>query len=167
MKLITNIFLFLYSAISCIAFAPFGLVMTIVDAIRFPQPGRVRDSFLTGARALDVYANETYYSLFNGLFLSAGGYHFGRKGETLSSALGKNWTLARLTWLGLGCAGFLGVLDGDHCYKSIEGEWHIDRPAAPISWINISVFALLAVAGLLLSFKIIILMAAVITWLAG
>lgn len=166
MQLLTNIFLFLYSAISCIAFAPFGVAMNLVDAVRYPRPGRFATSFLTGGRGLDVFANETYSSLWNGLFLDNGGYYFGKQGETLSSALGKNWTFGTLTWLGLGCVGFLGVLDRDHCYKSIEGHWTLPRPEARIPWINTAVFGILALIGFVLSIKIIILMAAAITSLA-
>lgn len=166
MQLLTNIFLFLYSAISCIAFAPFGIAMNVVDAIRFPRPGRLRDSFLAGGRGLDIFANETYASLWNGLFLRKGGYHFGVRGETLSSALGKNWTLDTLTWIGLGCVGFLGMLDRDHCYKSIEGEWKQPRPANPVCWANTGVFAVFAVIAFWLSIKIIVLMAAMVIILA-
>jgi hypothetical protein len=144
MKLITSAALFLFAVISCAGLALAAFVMTIVDAIRYKEkPGRLADSLFQGAYALDVFGNTAYPSLLNALFLKKGCYHFGARDETISSVLGKNWTLGTLTWLGLGCAGLLNLVDADHCYKYIQGYWDLQKPAGRIPWQLTAVFALI------------------------
>ena len=132
MKLIINIGLYVFAALLCIGLAPLALIHTIVDQLRYGS--RLSSSFRQGAYALDVYANVTYSSFLDGWFLKKGGYHFGYPNETISSALGKNLTLDKLTTIGEGCAGFLNLIDPDHCYNAIQGNWLIANKPTVVWW---------------------------------
>lgn len=91
-------------------------------------------SCLSSALAKDIAANVAYASMMNDLCIKRNGYHFGRYGETLSSAIGKNWSLNRLTWIGKSLCGFLNLIDiqnwknGGHCWMSIENPAYYTKP---------------------------------------
>lgn len=115
--------LFLLSVVLTLVLSLVGLVHTIVGAIRYKSGFRYVDTvFLRSARAVDVFGNVAFATFLNDLFIKKGGYHYGNEGETISSATGKNWILGELTFLGLGLAGTLNMLDKDHCWKYIEGD---------------------------------------------
>ncbi|MEO6283672.1 MAG: hypothetical protein ABIN80_02850 [Dyadobacter sp.] len=160
MRLLISFSLFLFAVICCSGLAVAALISTIVDSIRYKdRRNRLADSLFDGAYALDVYGNVAYPSLLNALFLKNGCYHFGRRDESISSVLGKNWTQSTLTWLGLGCAGFLNLLDWDHCFKSIQGAWQLPRPekipghlTAVFSLILLAVLAIFSRLGFLIIF---------------
>jgi hypothetical protein len=134
MRLLTNIGLYIFAAVLCVGLAPLALIHTIIDQIRYGSRSRLADSFHQGAYALDVYANVTYPSFLNAWFLKKGGYHFGAEDETISSALGKNWTLGRLSVIAQGCVGLLNLVDRDHCFKYIKGNWNHPKPAPVAAW---------------------------------
>lgn len=89
---------------------------------------------LNAALAKDIAANVAYSSLMNDLCIRKGGYHFGRYGETLSSAIGKNWSNGTLTWIGKSLCGFLNFIDfrnwknGGHCWMAIENPSYYRKP---------------------------------------
>ena len=119
----------LLSAVAlCLVFALPALVQFGVDALRYglDAPAK-KELFLRAAYEVDVLANYLYAPMLNAYFIRRGGYHFGKYRETISSALGKNWTQGTLTTVGLGLVGLLNALDRSHCYRYIEGEW----PALP------------------------------------
>lgn len=148
MRLLISFCLFAFAVLLCSGLAVAALVSTIVDTIRYKdRRGRLADSFFEGAYALDVYGNTAYPSLLNALFLKKGCYHFGQREETCSSVLGKNWTQQTLTWLGLGCVGFLNLVDRDHCYKYIKGKWDLPKPGR-IPWHLTAIFTLILLAVL-------------------
>ena len=77
------------------------------------------------AKAIDIFGNEQYSDTWN-LLLSKGGYKFGVKGETISSACGKKqlerslsiggWILVLILW-------FIDIqywFEGGHCVNSID-----------------------------------------------
>ncbi|QRQ99732.1 hypothetical protein [Dyadobacter sandarakinus] len=100
-----------------------ALLHTIAGAIRWKGEFRYVDrAFFNGARAIDIFGNVAYGSMLNDLFIKRGGYHYGQGSETISSATGKNWVLGKLTFLGMGLAGTLNLIDKDHCWKYIEGD---------------------------------------------
>jgi cytosine/uracil/thiamine/allantoin permease len=77
------------------------------------------------AISIDVYGNENFNITFNALLRLKYGYSFGKKGETISSALGKNQRNRSLSFLGWLIVGILWVIDvkfwfkGGHCINSI------------------------------------------------
>jgi hypothetical protein len=68
----------------------------------------------------DVLGNVAGRYLFNHILIKKGGYPFGRMQETISSALGKNQRINKLTFLGKVICWILDVIDKDHCKKSIN-----------------------------------------------
>jgi len=134
-----------------------AFIHTVIGSFRWKGGWTyVKDAFMRGAHAIDVYGNVAYATLLNDYFIKKDGYHFGKRGETISSALGKNWVRGTLTWLGLGLCGLLNLLDKDHCWKSIEGDFFgIIKPKPVKLWISLSFIAialvwLYAAVGLLL-----------------
>ena len=61
----------------------------------------------------DIWANFEFRTLWNTKLRIDGGYEFGKTGETISSALGKNERDKTLTKTGK-------LLDKNHCEKSIK-----------------------------------------------
>jgi hypothetical protein len=157
MKMAKSAGLWLFAAVLCFGLAVPALVQSIIDKIRYKRSTRqIREAFDTGAYALDIYGNTTYYPLLNALFLKNGGYYFGADNETVSSALGKNWTMDKLTWLGLGCAGFLNLIDTDHCFKYIKGDWHLRKPER-IPWHLTLIFAIILTVTVIIILRCIFL----------
>lgn len=68
---------------------------------------------------IDIWANREFRTLWNTQLKTAGGYSFGREGETISSALGKNQRDGTLSKRGKLLANILDWLDKGHCRKSI------------------------------------------------
>ena len=82
--------------------------------------------FFLNARNIDIFANETFPVLWNTLLRTKNTYYFGRKGETISSALGKlqkdkglsivGWFVVYILW----CIDFQFWNKGGHCINSID-----------------------------------------------
>ncbi|MBU4537001.1 MAG: hypothetical protein L6264_07235 [Weeksellaceae bacterium] len=75
--------------------------------------------FRDTAYNIDVWANREFRATWNALLRTEGGYAFGREGETISSALGKNERDGTLTEKGKQLVKLLNALDKDHCRKAI------------------------------------------------
>jgi hypothetical protein len=110
-----------------------ALFHTIAGAFRFKGGWNyVNRAFLNAAYAEDVYGNIAYATMLNDLFIKKGGYHYGARNETISSATGKNWVNDKLAFLGKGLAGTLNLIDypnwknGGHCWVSIQGWTQYD-----------------------------------------
>lgn len=67
----------------------------------------------------DILGNVAGRFIFNDLLRKKGGYYFGKRYETISSALGKNKRNNKLTFLGCIVCCILDAIDKDHCEKSI------------------------------------------------
>lgn len=84
--------------------------------------------FIDAALTKDISGNMSYGTMFNDWCIKKGGYHYGRRSESISSATGKNMLMGTLTWFGKGLAGTLNLVDfknwrnGGHCYVSIKDE---------------------------------------------
>jgi len=76
--------------------------------------------FLDEAVSIDIHGNRSMRALWNSTMRKSNGYRFGREGETISSALGKNQRDGTLSFVGKLLAGLLDLLDKDHCRKSIK-----------------------------------------------
>ena len=128
-----------------------ALIHTIFGAIRRKGKSEyVLQSFFAGAHALDVFGNVAYATFLNDWFIRKGGYHYGRRGETISSATGKNWVAGKLTWMGLGLCGLLNWIDTDHCWKYIERDasWVGIIKPPPVKWPYIVLFVLSSICVL-------------------
>lgn len=123
MKLVTNIILFIVSILLGVLLYIPSLIHVVIDIIRYRSVNRrINYYFLNTAVSIDILCNAAFSNMLNAWFIKKGGYHFGRKGETVSSALGKNLYDDKLTWIGIGLAGILDMIDSHHCYKSIEDK---------------------------------------------
>ena len=68
----------------------------------------------------DIHGNRSMRALWNITMRKSNGYKFGREGETISSALGKNQRDKTLSFMGKLLAGLLDLLDKDHCKNAIR-----------------------------------------------
>jgi len=76
--------------------------------------------FLETALNIDIFANREFRATWNKFLRKSNGYKFGEKGETISSALGKNQRDETLTRAGRIICSILDWLDKEHCKKSIN-----------------------------------------------
>jgi 8-oxo-dGTP diphosphatase len=81
---------------------------------------RLDSQFLSIATSIDASGNVVCKDLFNLILIKKGGYAFGNRKETISSALGKNQRDNMLTGAGKAIAFVLDKIDKDHCLKSID-----------------------------------------------
>lgn len=82
--------------------------------------GNVKGYFRSTALSIDIWANREFRTLWNVKLRIENGYEFGREGETISSALGKNKLLGTLTKDGIKLANILDKIDTNHCIKSMK-----------------------------------------------
>lgn len=78
--------------------------------------------FLSTARNLDIFANREFRALWNKVLIKPEGYQFGKEGETLSSALGKNQRDKTLKQKGKELVWILDKLDKNHCINAINNN---------------------------------------------
>lgn len=76
--------------------------------------------FLSTAKNLDIFANREFRAFWNAVLIESDGYQFGKEGETLSSALGKNQRLEKLKPKGRWLVRQLNRIDENHCLESIN-----------------------------------------------
>ena len=82
--------------------------------------GNTKGYFRNTALSIDIWANFEFRTLWNSRLIIEGGYQFGREGETISSALGKNKLMGTLTKEGNKLANILDKIDTNHCIKSMK-----------------------------------------------
>ncbi|GIW67771.1 MAG: hypothetical protein KatS3mg096_639 [Candidatus Parcubacteria bacterium] len=75
----------------------------------------------------DILGNVMGAYLFNDVLIKKDGYKFGRRYETISSVLGKNKRLGKLTFVGKVLCYILDKIDENHCEKSISYDNIIDK----------------------------------------
>lgn len=82
--------------------------------------------FFEEALHTDIFANRSFRALWNATMKTEAGYGFGKEGETISSALGKNQLGGTLSKTGWVLVYILWALDskywgkGGHCINSIQ-----------------------------------------------
>ena len=74
------------------------------------------------ALATDQHANSFLAKLFNDIMIKTGGHKFGNPDETISSVLGKNKLMGKLSYFGKVLDFILHLLDNNHSIKSIEED---------------------------------------------
>ncbi len=77
------------------------------------------------AYALDVFGAAVGKDVLNAFCIKTGGYTFGKKGETISKALGKNKLRGTDTKFGAGFSRFLNWVDKNHVEKAANGNGDI------------------------------------------
>ena len=88
--------------------------------IVYQKGGSVKGYFRSTALSIDIWANFEFRTLWNAKLKIDGGYEFGRTGETISSALGKNERDKTLSKKGKLLVKILDFLDENHCKNSIK-----------------------------------------------
>ena len=104
---------------------PLGLLITFVINLykrrwKFSFK-RLDRQFLSIATSVDTSGNVICKDLFNLVLIQKGGYQFGNRKETISSALGKNQRDNTLTKAGKFVVFVLDKIEDNHCLKSIDG----------------------------------------------
>lgn len=109
--------------LGCIAF-PLGILFTLIECVRKGSKQKLLSyaslSFREAALGIDILGNVICRDMLNAFFIGRGGYHFGKQGETVSSALGKNQLKGTLTRAGRWLAAILDKIDPNHCINSID-----------------------------------------------
>jgi 8-oxo-dGTP diphosphatase len=102
-------------------------IYAILKFILHRDPRRLKLWFYSTARAIDILGNVISANLFNDIFIKKSGYKFGRRGETISSVLGKNQKLNTLNTGGRVLRNMLDLIEQDHCVKSILSDEDINN----------------------------------------
>lgn len=111
-----NVLLFIVSILLLSLFS----VASIVIATEFVIRGKTTSKYyFEVALQVDVLGNVMCQFLFNYLFITKEGYKFGKRGETISSVLGKNQRDETLIFLGLKLVATLDLFELNHCKISI------------------------------------------------
>ena len=130
-KLIKSLVLFWIAGILSVILLPLGIIWTVGEIIvRIFSSSEKKSAFaksiwfLTAtlhslALWLDQIGNAVCRDLFNRLLIEKDWYKFGKVQETISSVLGKNQLLDKLSLTGRALVVLLELFEEDHCLKSI------------------------------------------------
>ena len=130
-KLIKSLVLFWVAGILSVILLPLGIIWTVGEIIVRIFTSEQKKSalaksiwFLTAtlhslALWLDQIGNAVCRDLFNRLLIEQDGYKFGKVQETISSVLGKNQLLDKLSLTGRALVVLLELFEEEHCIKSI------------------------------------------------
>ena len=125
MTLLKNILLALTSIILGVILIPSGIFYALIFFIfRLDKEITLKyfeRLFLYIAISIDMIGNFACAILFNSFLLkkNESRYRFGKVGETISSALGKNVIEGNLSIVGVVLNGLLNLFEKDHSIKSI------------------------------------------------
>ena len=130
-SLIKSLVLFLVAGALSVALLPLGIIWTVGEILVRIFTSEQKKSaftksiwFLTAtlhslALGLDQIGNAVCRDLFNRLLIEEDGYKFGKVQETISSVLGKNQLLDKLSLTGRALVVLLELFEEEHCIKSI------------------------------------------------
>jgi len=114
-----GLILFIVSKILILLLYPIGFTYSIVLTLFKSGFKAVDRYFFKCAIASDQHGNVYLSKLFNDTLIKPGGHHFGHEDETISSVLGRNKLINKLTLTGRILDSILEFLDPDHSIKSI------------------------------------------------
>ena len=109
-----NLLLFLVAWILILPLTVWNLIVV------YQKNGSVKGYFRSTALSIDIWANREFRTLWNVKLRIENGYEFGREGETISSALGKNQRDNTLSKTGKLLVKILDFFDENHCKNSIK-----------------------------------------------
>lgn len=112
--------LFLISLVLLVVTGPIGFIYGIIYNLVLKGITGVGEYLLKIAISVDQLGNVLMQHLLNDLWIKKGGYPFGNRDETISSALGRNKKLGMLTPFGKAIDGFLDLIDPNHSLNSID-----------------------------------------------
>lgn len=117
-----GLILFILSNVLISLIYPIGFVYSVVLTL-FKSGYKTLDDYLFRcALANDQHANTFLAKFFNDTLIKKGGHKFGNPDETISSVLGKNKLMGKLSYLGKCLDFILHLLDNNHSIKSIEED---------------------------------------------
>ena len=121
-------FLLLFIALTLMfVIVPIASVYKIIKALIHRNTRELKVWFYGTARTIDIFGNVVAADLFSDTLIKKGGYRFGRRGETISSVIGKNYLDGTLTRLGSGLRKILDFIDPDHSVNSILSDEQINQ----------------------------------------
>lgn len=107
-----------------IIFLPLQLINFIVVLWVFRKKRsflkNINEYFYQLAYDIDRYGNRNLRTLWNNTLIKKEGFKFGDERETISSVLGKNEYIGKLTFLGKKLVWILDKIDNNHANKSIK-----------------------------------------------
>ncbi|QLG46168.1 NUDIX hydrolase [Costertonia aggregata] len=133
-----GILLFLISIILLVGTGPLGFVYGILHSLFTKGFRGLGEYLLKVAISIDQLGNVMMMHLLNVLWIKKGGYKFGNRDETISSALGRNKVLGTLTGFGKAIDKILDVIDPNHSLNSID--YYIeptDEIIDKLAWIHL------------------------------
>ncbi len=115
-----GLLLFLISIILMLLTGPLGLIYGFIHSLFTRGFTGIGEFLLKIAISVDQLGNVIMQHLLNLLWVKKGGYKFGNRDETISSALGKNKKNNTLTGFGKAIDKILDIIDADHSLNSID-----------------------------------------------
>jgi len=136
---IVGILLFIVSLILLIVTGPLGFLYGILYSLFTKGFRGIGEYLLKIAVSIDQLGNVLMQHLLNALWVKRGGYKFGNRDETISSALGRNKRLGTLSGFGILIDKILDKLDPNHSLNSID--YYIEPSQGVLdvlAWIHIA-----------------------------
>lgn len=127
-NIVINLILAIFAFSLSFVFMPIGIIVAALFLIIKSDLKLVKKYFerlfLNMAISLDILGNYVCSILFNLTLIKKNdkAYRFGKEGETISSALGKNLLAGNLTLIGRTLNSALNFLDRNHSIKSINNQ---------------------------------------------
>jgi len=112
--------LFLISIVLLVITAPLGFIYGLLHTFVTRGVKGIGEYLLKIAISIDQLGNVTMQYLLNAIWIKGGGYKFGNRDETISSALGRNKKLNTLTGFGELIDKILDTIDPNHSLNSID-----------------------------------------------
>ncbi len=135
---VIGLLLFLVSVVLLAITGPIGFVYGIFHSLFTKGFKGIGEYLLKIAISVDQLGNVLMQHLLNILWVKKGGYKFGNRDETVSSAIGRNKKLDTLTGFGKTIDKILDAIDPDHSLNSVDyyiepTEQIIDK----LAWIHL------------------------------
>ncbi|MBC9796822.1 hypothetical protein [Sinomicrobium weinanense] len=115
-----GILLFVISIVLFITTCPIGLLYGLLHTTIRKSVKGLGEYTLKIAISIDQLGNVVMQHILNLLLIKKGGYKFGNRDETISSAIGKNIQLETLSGFGKFIDRMLNFIDPDHSLNSID-----------------------------------------------
>jgi hypothetical protein len=110
---IKNILLLLLAILICLLLFPIGFIIGILFS-------NWNEYLFSICISLDQLGNVVCSRLFDAILIKNNGYKFGNEDETISSVLGKNKLINKLSIFGIILDKLLDTIEKNHTIKSIE-----------------------------------------------
>ena len=115
-----GLLLFLISIVLLLTTGPLGFLYGMLHGLFTKGFRGFGEYLLKIAVSIDQMGNVLMQHLLNLLWVKKGGYRFGNRDETISSALGKNKAQGTLTSFGRAIDNILDLIDPNHSLNSID-----------------------------------------------